>query len=60
MGCLNGLEFLVGDHISKRRHTFAVLQPKQRNNHEQKKRKENRTELNECMNKYEKERKSTL
>lgn len=26
-GCLNGSVFLVGDHISKRRHTFAVLQP---------------------------------
>lgn len=30
MGCLNGLVYSVGDHIGRRRHTFAELLPKKK------------------------------
>lgn len=40
MGCLNGLVFSAGDHINIRRHTFAVLQPKIKNENKEEKKKE--------------------
>lgn len=39
MGCLNGLVFSVGDHTSRRRHTFVVLQPMRIKRRERKKKR---------------------